>query len=341
MGLELLKAKMADTAAQEESKKRGLEGGAESESKRPAGDGSEESALKILVSNSDAGAVIGKAGAVINQIQTDSSARVKMSQSGDFFPGTGDRVVLITGTSTAVYEALSLIVAKLAGIETADENALVLKMPVPNSSGGAIIGKGGAEIKAMSESTGAKVQLSQKDEVHPELQERVCTISGSSVQILQAGQQVFLKLQETDAKYSNLSTNYGSSKAPAQQFGQQAMYGQAAMMQQRMYQQPQQAYYQQQAAPQAAAPQYGAPSAGGTSVTMTVPDAQVGILVGKAGCMIQAMQAQSGARITVSQRDGSGGDRTVSISGDPQAVANGQMLVSQKLQEAAQMPAQF
>ena len=34
---------------------------------------------------------------VIAQIQNDTGARVKMSQNNDFFPGTQDRVVLITG----------------------------------------------------------------------------------------------------------------------------------------------------------------------------------------------------------------------------------------------------
>ena len=39
-------------------------------------------ALKILVPNQSAGTIIGKAGLTINQIQTESGSRVKLSQTG-------------------------------------------------------------------------------------------------------------------------------------------------------------------------------------------------------------------------------------------------------------------
>jgi len=72
----------------------------------------------------------------------------------------------------------------------------------------------------------------------------------------------------------------------------------------------------------------------GTVVTMHVEDSQVGIIVGKGGTTIQGIQAHSGAKVNVSQRDGSGGPRVVTIAGNPQSVANAQMMVSQKIQEA-------
>jgi len=338
---------MTDTAPIQDdaSRKRPLESGAEGDAKRPAlADGVDEIALKVLVSNGDAGAVIGKGGSVISQIQQESQAKVKMSQSGDFFPGTGDRVILITGTSTAVYEALSLIVTKISSTDTADAEALVIKLPVPNSAGGGIIGKGGSTIRSISETSGAKVQLSQKDDMHPQLNERLCTISGSSVQVLQAGQQVLLKLQEGDCSYTNMSTNYsqamagaGMGRPGAMPMGYGGVYGQQPMMATQapigMMRAPA-ASYGMQPSP---APSYGGTvqGAGGTTVTMSVPDAQVGIIVGKGGSTIQAMQAQTGARVNVSQRDGSGAERTITISGEPTAVANAQMMVSQKLQEGA------
>jgi hypothetical protein len=42
---------------------------------------------KLLVSNSIAGSVIGKAGANIEQLQRSSGARIQLSRTGEFFPG--------------------------------------------------------------------------------------------------------------------------------------------------------------------------------------------------------------------------------------------------------------
>lgn len=74
---------------------------------------SDNFALKILVSNKDAGSIIGKGGATINQLQVDSGARVKLSQSHELFPGTSDRIVLLTGSFDAVIKAHTMIMRKL------------------------------------------------------------------------------------------------------------------------------------------------------------------------------------------------------------------------------------
>lgn len=44
--------------------------------------------LKVLVPGVAAGAIIGKGGDTIAQLQKDTGARVKMSKSHDFYPGT-------------------------------------------------------------------------------------------------------------------------------------------------------------------------------------------------------------------------------------------------------------
>lgn len=50
-----------------------------------AGDGSFH--FKILVPSVAAGAIIGKGGETIAQLQKDTGARVKMSKSHDYYPG--------------------------------------------------------------------------------------------------------------------------------------------------------------------------------------------------------------------------------------------------------------
>lgn len=49
--------------------------------------GSDNVHLKILVPSIAAGAIIGKGGETIAQVQKDAGARVKMSKANDFYPG--------------------------------------------------------------------------------------------------------------------------------------------------------------------------------------------------------------------------------------------------------------
>ncbi|CAI5536066.1 unnamed protein product [Closterium sp. Naga37s-1] len=111
-----------------------------------------ESTLRFLVSNNFAGSVIGKAGQVISEFQVQSGAKIVMSRAHEFFPGTADRIVLISGTVSAILTALHLILSKLADdprrVETAREGELdLLRIVVPHRVCGAIIGKAGATIR--------------------------------------------------------------------------------------------------------------------------------------------------------------------------------------------------
>ncbi|CAL4123341.1 unnamed protein product, partial [Meganyctiphanes norvegica] len=141
--------------------------------------------LKILVPSVAAGAIIGKGGETIAQLQKDTNARVKMSKANDFYPGTTERVCLITGNVDAILTVLSFIMEKIK--EKPDPNAKPaidfdnkqtaerekqnwtektrppqVKILVPNSTAGMIIGKGGTYIKQIKEESGAYVQISQK-----------------------------------------------------------------------------------------------------------------------------------------------------------------------------------
>ena len=70
---------------------------------------------KFLVSNAAAGSIIGKAGASISELQSQSGARLQLSRANEFFPGTTDRVVLASGTVNQVLTALHLVLTKIQG----------------------------------------------------------------------------------------------------------------------------------------------------------------------------------------------------------------------------------
>ena len=136
------------------------------------------STLRFLVSNNCAGSVIGRGGQVISEFQAQSGAKIVMSRTKEFFPGTGDRIILLTGTVSAILTALHLIMSKLSEVSALfvfveagsfcardaqhlykflcqdgardsvgrDPNS-ELRIVVPNKACGAVIGKGGATIR--------------------------------------------------------------------------------------------------------------------------------------------------------------------------------------------------
>ena len=74
-------------------------------------------ALKLLVSNNVAGSIIGRSGQTISELQTQSSTRIKISQSGDFYPGTQDRVCLVQGQPNNVRSATNLLLTRLYSLQ--------------------------------------------------------------------------------------------------------------------------------------------------------------------------------------------------------------------------------
>jgi hypothetical protein len=65
------------------------------------------------VSNTAAGCIIGKGGSTINDFQSQSGARIQLSRSHEFFPGTNDRIIMVSGHFDDVTKAMELVLEKL------------------------------------------------------------------------------------------------------------------------------------------------------------------------------------------------------------------------------------
>lgn len=73
--------------------------------------------VKFLVSNNMAGSIIGRAGETINELQLQSSSRIKLGQSGDYYPGTSERACLVHGSLDNVKKAATLLLQKLYDLQ--------------------------------------------------------------------------------------------------------------------------------------------------------------------------------------------------------------------------------
>lgn len=237
-------------------------------------------AIKLLVSNNVAGSIIGRQGQTISELQSQSITRIKLSQSGDYFPGTHERVLLVQGEPGHIKIALRLLFHRMnvlqeqecsqrvASWQRPDQTKqqpllvsasheeqqhpqqqqsqdvvtpfnFVVRLLVPTSCCGMIIGKAGSNIKFLEQASGVvSVRLAPKDGLSPTeipspaspilvshiqsagTMERAVTITGPSMEsALQCTYMVFEgMLSHPDvSRYSNLTTSYGRNKTQQQQ----------------------------------------------------------------------------------------------------------------------------
>ncbi|XP_058454902.1 RNA-binding protein Pasilla isoform X1 [Malaya genurostris] len=185
--------------------------------------------FKTLVPSVAAGAIIGKGGETIASLQKDAGARVKMSKAHDFYPGTSERVCLISGTVDGILTVLDFIIDKIrekpdmtkaltdADAKQAAERDKQIKILVPNSTAGMIIGKAGAYIKQIKEESGSYVQISQKPK-ELTLQERCITIIGEKENNKIACKMILAKIVEDPSSGSCLNVSYADINGPVANF---------------------------------------------------------------------------------------------------------------------------
>jgi len=226
------------SAVDEENKKRNLqqdEIGAAISSKRAAlGSNSSDPQLifKLLCPQTLTGMLIGKGGSVINQLNHSTGAKIQLSQNEVYFPGTNDRVLVVTGTKEGLSNALRELVTRIVeapekkpgfnngfdpyGNPNPHPNRAAnglhqIKLIIPKNASGTLIGKGGIIIKHMSDSTSCKMQLG--DESDPfGTNERLFFVQSSSVAQLVHGAQTVMTQLLSEPKvrtYANSSAVYG------------------------------------------------------------------------------------------------------------------------------------
>lgn len=296
-------------------------------------------AIKFLVNNSLAGSLIGTGGSAIRELIEVTTARVTVSSGTEVYPGTNDRIILISGdlssvdlTQNLLWDMFAINASAAASDKKAvtwspkatsshpgefDEIEVSAKIAIPASAGGLVLGRGGGTLKSIAEESGAKVQMTSKDDA-VFTQERILTISGTTGSCARCVTLILTKLSgdlET-AQYVNRGVTYA----------------------------PQLPGYNQPRGPRGPNARNSAPAApaenlvSSTKITLTVPDALVGNILGKQGSTMREIMSLSGATITVSSREdaktatGEVQDRTVTITGSAAAAQTAHVFITQKLQ---------
>ncbi|NXL31526.1 PCBP4 protein, partial [Glaucidium brasilianum] len=141
----------------------------------------------------------------------ESSARITISEGS-----CPERITTITGSTDAVFRAVSMIAFKLeedlgAGSDgaAAGRAPVTLRLVIPASQCGSLIGKAGAKIREIRESTGAQVQVA--GDLLPNSTERAVTVSGVPDTIIQCVRQICAVILESPPKGATIPYHPGLS----------------------------------------------------------------------------------------------------------------------------------
>ncbi|XP_059666014.1 protein BTR1-like [Cornus florida] len=291
--------------------------------------------LRFLVSNAGAGSVIGKRGSAVADFQTQSGARIQLSSSHEFFPGTSDRIVMVSGAVDDILKAVELILAKLLNEFYGEEGAEVdprtkVRLIAPNGSCGGIIGKRGATIKSFIEDSQAGIKISTQDNNYIGLNDRLIILTGTLDELMRATELILSKLAEDPYYVQSFSVPFTYAGVMFAGFPGIP--------------------YPYMRPPSVGPAGYNAmnfgPSGPGrkfqnskedksNSVTMGVPDERIGVVVGRGGRSLMEISQYSGARIKISDRgDFVSGttDRKVTITGSQKAIRVAETLIAHKVE---------
>ncbi|VVC33893.1 K Homology domain,K Homology domain, type 1 [Cinara cedri] len=144
--------------------------------------------LRLIMQGKEVGSIIGKKGEIVKRFREESGAKINISDGS-----CPERIVTISGTTEAIYKAFSLICTKVEefmeiqngknGASAIGKCGMTLRLIVPASQCGSLIGKGGNKIKEIREATGAQIQVAS--DVLPQSTERAVTLTGTRDSITQ------------------------------------------------------------------------------------------------------------------------------------------------------------
>ncbi|NWZ58853.1 PCBP2 protein, partial [Haliaeetus albicilla] len=140
-------------------------------------------------------------GESVKKMREESGARINISEGN-----CPERIITLAGPTNAIFKAFAMIIDKLeedisssmTNSTAASRPPVTLRLVVPASQCGSLIGKGGCKIKEIRESTGAQVQVA--GDMLPNSTERAITIAGIPQSIIECVKQICVVMLESPPK---------------------------------------------------------------------------------------------------------------------------------------------
>ncbi|XP_055621093.1 poly(rC)-binding protein 3 isoform X4 [Toxorhynchites rutilus septentrionalis] len=319
--------------------------------------------IRLIMQGKEVGSIIGKKGEIVKRFREESGAKINISDGS-----CPERIVTVSGSRSAIYKAFTLITKKFEewcsqfqdNTNAQGKTQIPIRLIVPASQCGSLIGKGGSKIKEIREITGCSIQVAS--EMLPNSTERAVTLSGSADSITQCIYHICCVMLESPPKGATIPY-----RPKPQMNGPVIVANGQAYTIQGNYAVPAQEVAGLAKNPLAGLAALGLAGAiptntGGLNPTalaalagsqlrtnnnrnvaqvqsqsheMTVPNDLIGCIIGKGGTKIAEIRQISGAMIRISnceERDSGNTDRTITITGNPDSVALAQYLINMSVE---------
>ncbi|XP_052455234.1 poly(rC)-binding protein 3-like [Carassius gibelio] len=323
--------------------------------------------IRLLMHGKEVGSIVGKKGETVKKMREDSNARINISEGN-----CPERIVTITGPTDAIFKAFAMIAFKfeedivnsMSNSQATSKPPVTLRLVVPASQCGSLIGKGGSKIKEMRETTGAQVQVA--GDMLPNSTERAVTISGAPEAIVQCVKQICVVMLESPPKGATIPYRpkpataqviFSGGQVRADTLAAPATAGLSLLLQH----QPLPAYtiQGQYAIPHPdltklhqlvmqqtpftslgqtipAFPGLDASSQASTH-ELTIPNDLIGCIIGRQGTKINEIRQMSGAQIKIANAMEGSSDRQITITGTPANISLAQYLINARFRDVAAM----
>ncbi|XP_061023395.1 poly(rC)-binding protein 3 isoform X8 [Dama dama] len=293
--------------------------------------------IRLLMHGKEVGSIIGKKGETVKKMREESGARINISEGN-----CPERIVTITGPTDAIFKAFAMIAYKfeediinsMSNSPATSKPPVTLRLVVPASQCGSLIGKGGSKIKEIRESTGAQVQVA--GDMLPNSTERAVTISGTPDAIIQCVKQICVVMLESPPKGATIPYRPKPASTPVIFAGGQAytIQGQYAIPH------PDLTKLHQLAMQQTPFPPLGQtnPAFPGLDASppastheLTIPNDLIGCIIGRQGTKINEIRQMSGAQIKIANATEGSSERQITITGTPANISLAQYLINARL----------
>ncbi|XP_062962442.1 poly(rC)-binding protein 1-like isoform X4 [Cynocephalus volans] len=280
--------------------------------------------IRLLMHGKAVGSIIGKKGESVKRIREESGAQINISEGN-----CPERIITLTGPTNAIFKAFAMIIVKLeedtsssmTSSTAASRLPVTVKLAVPATQCGSLIGKGGCQIQEIHESTGAQVQVA--GDMLPNSTEQAITIAGVPQSVTECVKQICLVVLET---HSIQGQHTISPLDPAKLNQGARPQSHFAMMHGRT----------RVAGIDSSSPEvkgYWASLDASTQTTheLNIPNNLIGRIIGRQGANINEIRHMSGAQIKIADPvEGSSG-RQVTITGSAASISLAQYLINARL----------
>uniref|UniRef100_A0A5G2R731 Poly(rC) binding protein 3 n=1 Tax=Sus scrofa TaxID=9823 RepID=A0A5G2R731_PIG len=288
--------------------------------------------IRLLMHGKVGGRARPRKGETVKKMREESGARINISEGN-----CPERIVTITGPTDAIFKAFAMIAYKfeediinsMSNSPATSKPPVTLRLVVPASQCGSLIGKGGSKIKEIRESTGAQVQVA--GDMLPNSTERAVTISGTPDAIIQCVKQICVVMLEAYTIQGQYAIPHpdltklhqlAMQQTPFPPLGQTnpAFPGDKLPL------------HSSEEAPNLMGQPAGLDTSPPASThELTIPNDLIGCIIGRQGTKINEIRQMSGAQIKIANATEGSSERQITITGTPANISLAQYLINARL----------